>query len=146
MKHGIDYPPVWLAGFAALAFITGQVVPMTFPGIRVAGWAVTGAWLALMAVAAAQMLARRTSLDPHGAPSSLVTGGVFRLSRNPIYVADTLLLGGLALLWQAPLALLLVPVFGAIISRRFIRPEEARLAARFPGAWPAFAARTRRWL
>lgn len=146
VRRGIDYPPVWLAGFAALAWLAGQAAPMAFAGIRAAGWVLIAAGIALMAAAAAQMLARRTTLDPHGAPSALVTGGVYRLSRNPIYVADALLLGGLALLWQAPLALLLVPVFAAVIGRRFIRPEEARLAARFPDAYPAFAARTRRWL
>ena len=146
MRHGIDYPPVWLAGFAALAFVMGQALPMTFSGSRVASWVLIGAALALMLVAAAQMLARSTTLDPHGEPSNLVIGGVYRVSRNPIYVADALLLGGLALLWQAPLALLLVPAFGAIITRRFILPEEARLVARFPEGYRAFAARTRRWL
>lgn len=146
MKPTLDYPPVWLAGFAALAWGVGRLLPMPFPGARPLGWLLVAAALALMLAAAAQMLARRTTLDPHGQPSALVTGGVYRLSRNPIYLADAALLAGLALLWQAPLALVLVPVFAAVITRRFIVPEEARLAARFPDAFPAFAARTRRWL
>lgn len=146
MKLTLDYPPVWLAGFAAAGRAVGRLAPMPFPGAAALGWLLLAAGLALMTAAAAQMLARRTTLDPHGAPSALVTGGVYRLSRNPIYLADALILSGLALIWQAPLALLLVPVFAAVITRRFIRPEEARLMARFPDAFPGFAARTRRWL
>lgn len=146
MKVTADYPPVWLAGFAALAWAVGRVAPMPFPGSHVAGWLLVTAGLALMLAAGAQMLARRTTLDPHGSPSALVTGGVYRLSRNPIYLADAALLAGLALLWRAPLALVLVPVFAAVITRRFILPEEARLADRFPAGFAAFAARTRRWL
>lgn len=146
MKLTLDYPPVWLAGFAALAWGIGRLAPMPFPGHRLLGWGILAAGVALLSAAAVQMLSRRTTLDPHGASSALVTGGVYRLSRNPIYLADALILAGLALLWRAPLALLLVPVFAAVITRRFIRPEEARLAARFPADFPAFAARTRRWL
>lgn len=146
MKPTLDYPPVWLAGFAAFAWGIGRLVPMPLPGARALGWLLLGAGLLLLLAACVQMLARRTTLDPHGTPSALVTGGLYRISRNPIYLADALMLAGLALVWRAPLALLLVPVFAAVITRRFIRPEEARLKARFPDAFAAFTARTRRWL
>nr|WP_229583417.1 methyltransferase [Paracoccus sp. S-4012] len=143
----LDYPPVWLAGFAALGWVAGRVWPVMVPGQKTLGWVLVAGGLALMAAAAVQMLARRTTLDPHGAPSGLVTGGVFRLTRNPIYLADALLLAGLCLAFAAPhAALLLVPAFVAVITARFIRAEEARLAAAFPDAFPAFRARTRRWL
>lgn len=146
MKLTLDYPPIWLLGFAVLAWAAGRLLPMPLPGAGVAGWLLVVAGLALMAAAALQMLKRRTTLDPHGAPSALVTDGLYRFSRNPIYVADALILAGLALIWQAPLALLLVPAFAAVITRRFILPEEARLAARFPAGFAGYAARTRRWL
>jgi len=144
MKLTLDYPPIWLAVFAALTWAWGRIAPMlAFP---VAGWLLVVLGLGLMAAAAAQMLRRRTTLDPHGAPSSLVTEGVFRWTRNPIYLGDLLLLAGLCLLWRAPLALLLVPLLGLVLSRRFIQPEEARLSARFPAQFAAWSARTRRWL
>jgi len=40
----------------------------------------------------------------------------------------------------------LLPAFVALIERRFIRGEEARLAARFPEEWAVWSARVRRWL
>ncbi|MBW6507429.1 MAG: DUF1295 domain-containing protein, partial [Rhodobacteraceae bacterium] len=113
------------------------------------GWVGGGlvlAGLVLMAAAAAQMVALRTTFIPRRDPQALVTGGVFALSRNPIYLADALVLTGLIIWWQAFWALPLVPAFMAFIARRFIRGEEARIAARFGADWQAYAARTRRWL
>ena len=144
MKLTLDYPPLWLAGFAAAAWILGLLAPMSMPGWL--GWTLVILAVGLMAAAAMQMLARKTTLDPHGAPSALVTGGVFRLSRNPIYLADLLILAGLCLLWHAPLGLVLVPALAAVLTRRFILPEEARLKAKFPDAFAEWSARTRRWI
>lgn len=147
MRLTANYPPVWLAGFAALGWAAGRLWPVALSGQAGLGWLLVAAGAALMAAAALQMVARRTTLDPHGAPSGLVTGGVFRLSRNPIYLADATILAGLCLIWRAPhAAVLLVPLFALTITRRFIRAEEARLAATFPKDFPAFAGRTRRWL
>jgi protein-S-isoprenylcysteine O-methyltransferase Ste14 len=75
----------------------------------------------------------------------MITGGIYRHSRNPIYLADAMILAGAALLQDVG-ALVLVPVFMAVISRRFIAGEEAALAARFAGAYREWAGNTRRWL
>lgn len=147
MRLTADYPPVWLAGFAALGWLAGWIWPVTLPAQAALGWFLIAAGLLLMALAARQMIAHQTTLDPHGQPAGLVTGGVFRLSRNPIYLADLLLLAGLCLLARAPWAMpFLVALLAAIITRRFIRPEEARLQEAFGADYTAFCTRTRRWL
>jgi protein-S-isoprenylcysteine O-methyltransferase Ste14 len=144
----LDYPPVWLMGFLGLAWAQSAMLPTPWGG----GWApVLGGLLALagaaaMAAALPQFLRARTTLVPHRAPSALITGGIYRLTRNPIYLGDVLILAGLALRWQAFPALLLVPVLMAVLTRRFILPEEARLRAAFGAAFDAWAARTRRWI
>ena len=143
MRLTPDYPPVWLATLAVPGWIAGRLWPHGPDWMRIAGWTLVLAGLALLLLAAARMLARRTTLDPHGAPGALVTDGVFAWSRNPIYLADALILTGLCAAFGAPLAaLVLTPAFVAIVTQRFIRPEETRLAA----AFAAYAARTRRWL
>lgn len=140
----LDYPQVWILIFAALAFLAGRILPM--PAVPAAGWALVGLGLALMAVAALTMMRAGATVDPTRQPTALVTHGIFRLSRNPIYLGDVLILAGLCLAWQPLAALVLVPAFVLVISRRFIRREEAWLRDRDAAAFDAWAARTRRWL
>ncbi|WP_102226228.1 methyltransferase family protein [Acidimangrovimonas sediminis] len=146
--HRIEIPPLWLIVFLALAWGSGRAVPFHpfgTPG-RWAGAALVALGLLLMAAAVAKMVQRRTTVIPRRDASTLVTGGVFRFSRNPIYLGDALVLAGAALWWDAPLALLLVPAFMALIRRRFIMGEEAQLAARFGPEYRHWATRTRRWM
>lgn len=148
MLRMIDLPPVWLAGFAVIAWAVAMPV---FEGAAAqalfrAGVAVGLAGALLMALAAWRMWRARTTIIPREAPSQLVTGGVFAWSRNPIYLGDLLILAGLSLIWQSWLGLALVPVLGRVLSVRFIRGEEARLRAGFGAEAEAWMARVRRWL
>lgn len=144
----LDYPPVWLAGFVALAALIGAVAPGPDLGIAgsVAGTALLGLGVVLAVLAAMRFRRAATTIVPHREPDALITTGIYRFSRNPIYLGDLLILAGLALMFDAPLALVLVPVFGVVLTRRFIAPEEARLRAAFGAAFEDYARRTRRWL
>ncbi|WP_245875325.1 methyltransferase family protein [Tabrizicola aquatica] len=143
----IDIPPSWLALHVLAAWVLGLLSPALFGA--------AGDWLglglvalgaALMLAAVFQMARARTTVIPRRNPSSLVTGGVFGWSRNPIYLADALILLG-AILWlDAVLALPLVASFVWLIQTRFIRDEEARLTLAFGPEFDLWAARTRRWL
>jgi protein-S-isoprenylcysteine O-methyltransferase Ste14 len=146
MAKEIDFPPVWLAGFAAVGGVVGRIAPVELAFNSIIGAALILVGLLLMLVAAGQMAMARTTVIPHRDPSALVMGGVFSLSRNPIYLADALVLTGLYIHWDALVALPLVAVFMAILTRRFIRPEEARLHAIFGEVFDEYRARTRRWL
>jgi protein-S-isoprenylcysteine O-methyltransferase Ste14 len=109
------------------------------------GALLVAAGLALAVAAAVEFRRARTTIIPHEEPSAIVTSGVYRLSRNPIYLGDALILTGLGLRWDSVLALVLVPVFVAVVTARFIVPEEGRLKARFGAEYAAWAARVRRW-
>jgi len=144
----IDLPPLWLAVFIGLVWGIGQAVPLRMFGAIGDTVALALAALGLLLFAAAiwEMARARTTVIPHRQASALVTSGIFRLSRNPIYLGDaTFLLA--AILWlDVPLALPLLPAFMLVIRQRFIRDEEARLRAAFGSAFDDWAARTRRWL
>jgi protein-S-isoprenylcysteine O-methyltransferase Ste14 len=88
----------------------------------------------------------RTDPRPWKAAEALVTDGVYRWTRNPMYLGMALIHAGIAL-WLDSLAglLALVPVVAAI-QRWAIAPEEAYLAARFGDAYGAYRARVRRWI
>lgn len=141
-----DIPPLWLALFALASWAIGRLVPLPLPFGRALGGGLIGVAVVLMGLAAVQMAAHRTTVIPRRRPAALVTGGVFALSRNPIYLADALLLAGFDLWWGAGLALVLVPVFMAFITRRYIRAEEAWIGAAFGADYAAYCDRTRRWL
>lgn len=142
----LDYPPIWTALFALLIWLIGRALPSGAALLVAVGWLIVLAALALMVWAAVYFKRAATSINPHGQPTALITGGPFNWSRNPIYLADALLLIGLCLALRALPALLLIPIFISVLTRRFIIPEEARLTAAFPVDFAAYAKRVRRWL
>lgn len=90
----------------------------------------------------------RTTVNPMkpGKTSSIVTNGVYRITRNPMYVGMALFLcAGAVMLWS-PLALLGPLVFVVYISRFQIEPEERVLRERFGEVYADYCARVRRWL
>ena len=144
MLKMIDIPPVWLALFVVAAW-------MLSPGAAQAPWAQMGGGLVLIGLAlilwTAVVFARaKTTIIPHQRATTLVTHGPFRMSRNPIYLADALILAGLLLRWDLWWALPSVGLLIWIISRRFIIAEEARLRQDFPETFAAWSLKTRRWL
>lgn len=147
MIHWVDLPPVWLVGFIALAWVQSVLLPVggVLP-TEPFGFALIGTVAALMVAAVVQMYRAKTTIIPRHDASQLVTGGVFSLSRNPIYLGDALVLAGFALYWGAWPSLVLVPVFMWLISWRFIEGEEAKLRHAFGQAFHAYEKETRRWL
>jgi protein-S-isoprenylcysteine O-methyltransferase Ste14 len=87
-----------------------------------------------------------TTIKPFQASAALVTSGVFRLSRNPMYLGMVLGLAGVALLLGALTPFLVIPFFALLIQRRFIAVEERMLAQAFGSDYAAYQRLTRRWL
>ncbi|MFN4088918.1 MAG: methyltransferase family protein [Alphaproteobacteria bacterium] len=130
---GVDWAAGWSTGFAA--------------GAR---WGVAMPLLAGALVLLAGALAGFRRAGTHPAPwrpsTAVVTGGVYRVTRNPMYLGMAALHAGLALLLDAPAALLLlVPAVLAIHFGVILR-EERYLEATFGEPYRAYRARVRRWL
>lgn len=146
----IDLPPVWLGGCLALAWVQSARFPMglTFGGAWAdfAGGLLVGGGVLLMLLAFMEFRKHKTTVIPHETPSSLIQSGIFRRTRNPIYLGDTLILAGLILRWDAVLALPLVPIFVWVIEQRFIIPEEDRMRRTFRADFARYASKVRRWV
>ncbi|MEL6645351.1 MAG: methyltransferase [Pseudomonadota bacterium] len=146
----IDIPPVWLALFCAAAWVQANHYPLglTFG----AGWAdlagglLVGGGVLLILMAALEFRRHKTTVIPHMEASALVTSGIFARSRNPIYLADALILTGLILRWDAVLSLPLIPIFVWWIERRFILAEEDRLRRKFRHEFARYENKVRRWV
>lgn len=106
------------------------------------------AGLALMVAAAAAIVSAGTTINPlrPSRTSSLVTSSVFRLSRNPIYLGDLLILLALAVWLGNLFNILPVGVFVWYINRYQIAPEERALTTLFGASYVDYCARVRRWL
>jgi protein-S-isoprenylcysteine O-methyltransferase Ste14 len=78
--------------------------------------------------------------------SSLVRSGVFRFTRNPMYLGMLLALTAWAVWLSNWLGVLVLAGFVAYITRYQIMPEERALAAKFGSAFDEYAARVRRWI
>lgn len=110
------------------------------------GLAGLGGAIGLFALAAFHE--RGTTVNPMtpDAASALVTGGIYRLSRNPMYLGLSVLLVAFAAFLASPVTLAVVPLFVAYLDRFQIAPEERAMRARFGAEFDAYAARVRRWL
>ncbi|KIN64630.1 Isoprenylcysteine carboxyl methyltransferase family protein [Sulfitobacter noctilucicola] len=145
----VDLPPVWLLAMLLLTWAQTQLLPaLTVPFTLTSGLGVVlvlcGIGLMFWAVAAFRQ--HQTSVVPHQTPDRIITSGPFTRSRNPIYLGDVLVLGGAILWWGAWPALVLIPVFVFVLTRRFIAPEEARMKESFGELFDDFAEKTPRWL
>ncbi len=87
-----------------------------------------------------------TTVKPFEESTYLVTDGVFRLSRNPMYLGFVLLLAGIAMLLGSLTPWIVVAVFPFLMDMRFVRAEEAMLEALFGDSWLEYKQRVRRWL
>ncbi|CAD0183548.1 Putative protein-S-isoprenylcysteine methyltransferase [Ruegeria sp. THAF57] len=146
----IDIPPVWLLGCAVLAWLQARYLSM---GLSLDGGftdllsgILIGGGLILILLAITEFRKHRTTVIPHETPSSLIQSGIFKRSRNPIYLGDVLILTGLVLRFDAVLSLALIPVFVWLLERRFILPEEDRMRRTFRADFARYERSTRRWI
>ena len=133
---------MWLA-----AHLT-ESVPLPF-GVRVALAVVLAcAGLGIAITGVVQFRRARTTTNPlhPEAASSLVRDGIFRFTRNPMYLGLLLILLGWAAYLASLLALVLAPLFLFYMDRFQIGPEERALSERFGREFDAYAAQVRRWL
>lgn len=147
LPRDIDIPPLWLAMAIvltwALSFLWSVSLFGIVPGL---GEVLVFFGLCLLAVSVAQMALARTTFIPRRNPKALVTRGVFKYSRNPIYLADAMILTGAVLYWGAVFALPVIPGFMWLITQRYIADEENRLKAGFGAEYSTWAAKTPRWI
>jgi protein-S-isoprenylcysteine O-methyltransferase Ste14 len=92
-------------------------------------------------------LRAKTTVDPtKPRASSLVTWGVYAISRNPMYLGGLIMLLGWAILLPNVLGFLFLPLYVLYINRFQIAPEERVLTSLFGETYAAYQVRTRRWL
>ena len=142
-------PPVCFVLALALILVFDRFVPgprWTPAWVRPVGGVVIGLGVVLFVATVAAFHRTGTPLRPFKGPGVLMTGGTFRISRNPIYLGMTLLLIGACFLSGSLVPIVVPFVFAAFIQIRFIEAEEEFLTEHFGDAYRAYRSRVRRWL
>jgi protein-S-isoprenylcysteine O-methyltransferase Ste14 len=147
----IPWPPIlWLGGIAA-AVLLGFLVPLPWPGMDDGparaiglGFGIIGA--ALLIYAMLTLRRHNTTMLPDAGASVLVTSGPYWRFRNPIYLADVLILLGLAELSKNVWFVVAAALFAVLVTKLAIVPEERHLERRFGEAYRDYKARSRRWI
>ncbi|MBN1505820.1 MAG: isoprenylcysteine carboxylmethyltransferase family protein [Sedimentisphaerales bacterium] len=142
-------PPAYLLLALAAMALLHLVLPLrqiaAFPR-RLVGVLPVLLGFALNMTADARLKQRGTTVKPFENPASFVTTGVYRMTRNPMYLGFTLILLGVALLMGSLSAFFIIPPFAVVMEVVFIRKEERMMDAAFGGDWRAYRAKGRRWI
>jgi protein-S-isoprenylcysteine O-methyltransferase Ste14 len=148
MMRYLDYPPIWLLLALGPVWLETRLAPQLvgFAFIQNFGTLIVFIGVVLFALAGWEFLRARSTIIPHETPQHLITTGIFWLSRNPIYLADVLILVGISLRWGAISGLILAPILMRVLLVRFIQPEETRILRQFGTTAQSYFAQTRRWL
>lgn len=144
-------PPVIFAGALIVGilidrFVTGWSTAIEAPLRYPLAVLPAGAGAALIAAALGLFRKAGTRPEPWRPATALVTGGLYRFTRNPMYLGMALLHAGLALAFDSPVALLLLAPGIAVIHYGVIAREERYLAQRFGDAYRRYKAEVRPWL
>ena len=146
----IPPPVVALLIGAGMWFVAGQAASLQLPVVvRVVAFVVIALVGGSIALAGDLEFRRaRTTINPFKPENStaLVTSGIYRFTRNPMYLGLTLGLLGWAAFLCSAWTLLGPVVFILFIGRFQIAPEERVLSDKFGAAYANYTARVRRWL
>jgi len=142
-------PPA-LAVLLTLLMIPVTILSPGMPMIPVpfhwAGLAVAAAGLFFLRTGHRTFMREKTEIHTFREPDKLVTSGVYRISRNPMYLGFLLILAGIAACTNEALNLLLALVFFLAAHFWYIPAEERNAANAFGAAYEDYKSRVRRWI
>ena len=143
------HPPVLTLIYLIVAFLLTWVLPIPFgvpTSLRLVGFGLVVVGVLLGSTAFYVFSKAHTTLNPHGSVSTIVTDGVYRFTRNPIYLAFLLMLIGFPLNSGSYWGVVIAPFMIWSMNRLVIEKEEAYLEEKFGGTYTSYKSRVRRWL
>ena len=142
------HPPIVALMFIVLAYFIGRFAPVLIapPSLRYVGLLMTFIGFLLGIGAFIEFRKARTTLDPHGTVKQVVTSGIYRFTRNPIYLGFLLMVMGFPLNSGLYWGFLMAPLYMIMMTRLVIEREEAYLEKKFKGQYTSYKSRVRRWL
>ena len=149
---GFPWPPVIYLAAIAVSIVLWIIYPLPWFGSPLSDILFAVGCIAVIAVVAIEVSAMRTlakantTVRPDKGSAHLVTTGPFSFTRNPIYLGNTLLMLGIAMISGILWFVILAVVAAFITQKLAIEREEKHLAARFGKKYFDYAKRVRRWI
>lgn len=148
----LKIPPVVqvlvVAGLMWALAATAPSLDFTFPWSSLVALVIAATGFAFALLGVLEFRSAGTTVDPRvpDQSSSLVVRGVFRISRNPMYVGFLLVLIAWGIFLRNLAGLALLPAFVVYMNRFQILPEERNMRAKFGEAYHQYEAKVRRWI
>lgn len=142
-------PPVHLVICLLLMLLLDYRFPLLefgLPYARPAGIVILLSGLGLIMVCASLFSRAETPVIPFEQSTRLLTGGIYRYSRNPIYLGMLIILVGAAIALDSLTPLFVIPVFYLIIQYGYVLHEEVFLEQIFGDEYIRYCRQVRRWL
>jgi len=142
-------PVATLIGSILLAYVLDRfspIIEVVPKPLNLIGWLLVIVGLALTTYSVSMLISRRTTPDPGGVPSSLLTKGPYAFSRNPIYFADLIIATGAAIILSSLAAFVAPFLFLVIVNSVVIPFEERNLRQVFGQEYEKYQRSVRRWL
>jgi protein-S-isoprenylcysteine O-methyltransferase Ste14 len=143
------FPPLIFAGALGLGSLLDVLVPVRFtprPYSAPFGIFFLVCAIVFSGLAVRELFRSKTPVDPRRPTSALVTTGVFKVSRNPIYLGMVLFCLGLSFLIHSLWFMALAAVLAAVLQQGVIKPEEVYLEQKFGNPYREYKTNVRRWL
>ncbi|MFT4514996.1 MAG: protein-S-isoprenylcysteine O-methyltransferase Ste14 [Planctomycetota bacterium] len=144
-----DIPPLWLllttAAMVTLHF-TLPLQMLVMDPWRNLGWIVIAAGVLLVVLSAFRFKRAGTGVRPFSEATTVVSGGAFRWTRNPMYLGMVTVTVGVAICLGSASPLWLPVMLFFVLDRRFVRREEEFLRLSMGTAYDEYCARVRRWI
>jgi len=145
-------PPVALSLLIAVAmWLASEQFPsmsLAIPGRLIISIALCGIGIVFAVAGVIAFRAAKTTVNPTrpGAASTLVSSGIYRFSRNPMYVGFLFALSSWACFLAHVLGFILLPAFVIYMNRFQISPEERALSSKFGKHFATYTQSVPRWL
>lgn len=145
----IALPPFIFLVFLGLGIIIHNLFPLHFihgPLRTIVGVIFLAYSVLVSSLAIIQMRRAGTNIDVRKPTTSIVTDGIYRFTRNPMYLSMVLLMIAISVLISNIWILILTPVFIIVIQKGVIEREERYLEGKFGTEYALYKKRTRRWI
>ncbi len=148
----VPWPPILYLAAIAIAVVLHLVYPLPWiveplsSLLFAIGWIMLALAVVLFVSAVRTLRRGATTVMPHRPSAHLVTGGPFAFTRNPIYLADTMIVIAIGLVVGSLWFVVSGIAAAAAVTRLAIRGEERHLGERFGKRYRDYSTQVRRWI